>query len=74
MASSILKSYDSSDRKTLTHFGVNSFSPVMSDSHNYKFEFANRDTSIPSQKKRPTLATNTCGENRKYYTPCVILR
>ncbi|XP_074175600.1 NKG2-D type II integral membrane protein isoform X2 [Rhinolophus sinicus] len=38
-------------------------STVMSDSHNYKLEFANCDTSIPSQKKRPTLATNTCGEN-----------
>ncbi|XP_032973929.1 NKG2-D type II integral membrane protein isoform X2 [Rhinolophus ferrumequinum] len=38
-------------------------SMVMSDSHNYKSEFANSDTSIPSQKKRPTLATNTCGEN-----------
>lgn len=34
----------------------------MNDSHNYKFEFANHDTSISSQRKRPPLATHTCGE------------
>ncbi|XP_037023767.2 NKG2-D type II integral membrane protein-like isoform X1 [Artibeus jamaicensis] len=35
----------------------------MSESHNYKFKLRNHATSIPGQKKRPTLITNTSGEN-----------
>ncbi|XP_039737859.1 NKG2-D type II integral membrane protein [Pteropus medius] len=35
----------------------------MNESHNYKFELANRDTFVLSQKKRPALITNTFGEN-----------
>ncbi|XP_053517424.1 NKG2-D type II integral membrane protein-like [Artibeus jamaicensis] len=35
----------------------------MNESHNYKFKLRNHATSIPGQKKRPTLITNTSGEN-----------
>lgn len=58
----------------MTHIGLNCFSPEMNESHNYKFELANRDTFVLSQKKRPALITNTFGENRKYYTLFNILR
>ncbi|XP_035875236.1 NKG2-D type II integral membrane protein-like isoform X4 [Phyllostomus discolor] len=35
----------------------------MSESHNYKLKLGNRSTSVPGQKKRSTLVTNTSGGN-----------
>ncbi|XP_035875235.1 NKG2-D type II integral membrane protein-like isoform X3 [Phyllostomus discolor] len=43
----------------------------MSESHNYKLKLGNRSTSVPGQKKRSTLVTNTSGGNP---SPFVVAR
>ncbi|XP_045695665.1 NKG2-D type II integral membrane protein isoform X2 [Phyllostomus hastatus] len=43
----------------------------MSESHNYKLKLGNRSTSVPGQKKRSTLITNTSGGNP---SPFVVAR
>ncbi|XP_045695671.1 NKG2-D type II integral membrane protein isoform X3 [Phyllostomus hastatus] len=45
--------------------------PQMSESHNYKLKLGNRSTSVPGQKKRSTLITNTSGGNP---SPFVVAR
>lgn len=73
MASQLFKIYVPNGRKFVTHIGLKCFSPELSESCSCKSELTNHEISVPSQKKRPTLTTNTCGENRKYYTPSVVL-
>lgn len=57
--------YNPSDRKAMTHTGLNCFSPETHESHNYKLKLVNHAASTPREKKISTLITNTCGKNRK---------